>query len=180
MISDGPAACDYKLPARPNKPRYEGLSYGSWHPIDCAAKLLELPAQCHCDDASGADRLVPGGNYADHVCKKALFRSINGVNERSKKPRKEVLGGAKHWMYVHRCCRIGLCLSARRRPRWRSSHLQRYHSSLRQIVVSIYRNHLGQSGPKCRKADATYHVDRVFARVANRCEGVASQARRHQ
>jgi hypothetical protein len=55
MLSDVPAAYDYKLLDHLNKPRYGGLSYGSYHPMDCAAMLLELPAQCHPHSASGAD-----------------------------------------------------------------------------------------------------------------------------
>jgi hypothetical protein len=55
MLSDVPAAYDYKLLDHLNKPRYGGLSYGSYHPMDCAAMQLELPAQCHPHSASGAD-----------------------------------------------------------------------------------------------------------------------------
>jgi hypothetical protein len=53
-----------------------------------------------------------GGDYADNFCmrcKKVLFRRINGVNETSKRPRREVLGGAKRWLCVHGSDQSGLC-----------------------------------------------------------------------
>ena len=43
------------------------------------------------------------------LCKKIRFRRINGVNKRSKRPRREILGGAKRWMCVHDSEQSGLC-----------------------------------------------------------------------
>jgi hypothetical protein len=43
------------------------------------------------------------------LCKKVRFRRINGVNKTSKRPRREVLGGAKRWMCVHGSEQSGPC-----------------------------------------------------------------------
>lgn len=43
------------------------------------------------------------------LCKKVRFRRINGVNKMSKRPRREVLGGAKRWMCIHDSEESGLC-----------------------------------------------------------------------
>lgn len=98
-----------------------------------SVNLSAAPRWCWSLLATQTTNVSACGNYPDNhciLCKKLRFRRINKVIKRGKRPRKELLGGVKRWLYVHLKSKMVNALSARRWSGKRPSHPQKYQTSL--------------------------------------------------